>query len=93
MTETSGSAMPHTLYIDDRARLTLTGVTDVGSFNETSVNVTTPLGELTVTGENLQVTKLSLETGEVVVEGKIGAAAYTEGRRKPGGGLFAKVLG
>ena len=85
-------SLPHTLLIDNRKKLVFTGITDVGSFNEESVNLETSLGSVNVTGENLQVTKLSLETGDVTVEGRVISLSYSNGLPK-GGGLLAKVFG
>ena len=85
-------SLPHTLYIDNRNKLVLTGVTDVGSFNEESLQIVTSLGEITVTGEELQVTKLSLESGEMTVEGRIISVSYADGIKK-GSGFFGKVFG
>lgn len=86
-------SIPHTLYIDNRNKLTLTGVTDVGSFNDETLQIATSLGELSVSGEDLQVSKLSLESGEMTVEGKIRALSYSENNRKSGSGFFSRVLG
>jgi len=83
---------PHTMYIDNRSKLVLTGVTDVGSFNEENLLILTSLGEISVGGEDLQVTKLSLETGDMTVEGKIISVAYSDSPRK-GTGFFGRVFG
>lgn len=84
--------LPHTLYIDNRNKLVLTGVTDVGSFNEENLQIIASLGEINVTGENLQVTKLSLESGEMTVEGRIISVAYSDAPKK-GSGFFGRVFG
>ncbi|MBQ7638697.1 MAG: sporulation protein YabP [Clostridia bacterium] len=84
-------SLPHTLFIDNRKKLVLTGVTDVGSFNEENLLIQTSLGEINVGGENLQVTKLSLENGEMTVEGKIISVAYSDSVKKAGG-FFGKVF-
>ena len=91
--EDTNIGMPHTLYIDNRNKLTLTGVTDVGSFNEDSLRIETNLGEINISGTDLQVSKLSLESGEVTVEGKINSVVYSETVRKGGAGFFSRVLG
>ncbi|MCH5198247.1 MAG: sporulation protein YabP [Oscillospiraceae bacterium] len=85
-------SLPHTLYIDNRNKLVLTGVTDVGSFNEENLQIITSLGEISVGGENLQVTKLSLESGEMTVEGRIISVAYSDSLKK-GSGFFGRVFG
>ncbi|MBQ6420295.1 MAG: sporulation protein YabP [Clostridia bacterium] len=85
-------AVPHTLFCENRTKLTLTGVTDVGAFDEQNLSIVTACGELTVRGENLQVSKLSLDTGELIAEGQITALMYSDRVRKPGGGFFSKVF-
>ena len=82
--------LPHTLFIDNRSRITLTGVSDVGSFNEELIHVSTALGDVSITGEALQVTKLDLQSGEVQVEGKIISLSYAEMRTK--GTLFSRMF-
>ncbi len=85
-------SVPHTLTLDNRTKLTLSGVTDVGSFNEESLQVETSLGSAVIAGENLQVTRLSLESGDVTVEGKINAVTYAD-RTGKSSGFFSKVFG
>lgn len=71
---------PHTLLLDNRKKLSLTGVSDVQGFNEELVNITTSLGDLIVRGSKLHISKLNLETGEVDIDGVINSLQYTESR-------------
>ena len=64
--------------------MAMTGVTEVISFDENTVALKTALGLLTVHGQGLQLKNLSLEGGQVAVEGTIAAFVYEEPR---GGGL------
>ncbi len=89
--EDNNSRRPHTLFLENRNKLTLSGVTDVGKFNEETMQVQTEHGELTVCGENLQVASLSLESGDVTVSGRIISLSYTEPLRKSGG-LFSRIF-
>ncbi len=70
--------MPHSMLLKDRQELHLAGVTDVDSFDETGIVAYTDIGELSIGGENLHITKLSLETGELLVEGKISSLIYRD---------------
>ena len=79
MTET---ILPHKLTLTERKTLTLTGVTDVISFDENTVLLTTTLGRLEIQGENLQLKNLSLEGGQVLVEGEITSLYYTQPRQR-----------
>ncbi len=53
--------LPHKLNLTQRKNLTMTGVTEVVSFDETAVVLKTGLGQLTVHGQGLQLKNLSLE--------------------------------
>ena len=57
--------MPHRLCLNERRQLTMTGVTEVVSFDDTAVVLQTSLGTLIVQGKELQLKTLSLEGGQV----------------------------
>ena len=71
---------PHKLTLNERKHLTMTGVTEVVSFDETAVVLQTGLGLLRVQGQDLKLKTLSLEGGQVAVEGSISALVYEEPR-------------
>ena len=73
--------LPHKLQLNERKKLTMTGVTEVVSFDETAVILQTSLGLLIVQGQQLQLKNLSLEGGQVMVEGTISALSYEEPRQ------------
>ena len=75
---------PHKLTLNDRKGLTMTGVTEVLSFDEDSVILQTGLGTLAVHGQDLQLKNLSLEGGQVAVEGTVTALIYQETRQSQG---------
>ncbi len=85
------SSMPHNLVLEDRRMLTVSGVSDVDSFDEETVIVFTDLGELTIRGKNLHINRLSVEVGELTVEGNIAALIYSDETPK-NGGFFSKVF-
>ena len=76
--------MPHKLQLNERRQLTMTGVTEVISFDEGSVILQTSLGTLIVQGRELQLKTLSLEGGQVAVDGNISALTYEEPRQNGG---------
>lgn len=81
----------HNIHIDNRSRTSVTGVNDVESFNEQEIILQTEAGGLRIEGEGLHLTKLSLEEGQVVIEGAVEALEYepvTEERR----GLFSRMF-
>lgn len=75
-------AMPHNLQLSQRQKLTMTGVSEVISFDENAVVLQTGLGALVIQGQQLQMKRLALENGEVWVEGHICALTYEETRQK-----------
>ena len=74
--------LPHKLTLDERSHLTMTGVTDVVSFDDTSVVLNTVLGTLEVSGQQLKLKALSPDGGQVAVDGHINALYYEEPRQK-----------
>ena len=66
------------LILENREKLSVSGVLDVLSFDDQVVMVETELGLLTVKGENLKINKLSIDTSEVIVEGDVAYLSYSE---------------
>ncbi len=66
----------HTLMLDNRTSLSLTGVSDVVGFDEQTVNLMTDCGTLIVKGENLHINKLSLDTKDVCIDGTVNSLQY-----------------
>ena len=73
--------LPHKLQLNERTSLTMTGVTEVVSFDENTVVLQTSLGLLVIQGQQLQLKNLTLEGGQVAVEGSIRALSYEEPRQ------------
>ena len=66
----------HTLMLDNRSKLMITGAKDVNGFNEEAVSVQTADGTLVIKGSGLHIEKLNLDTGDVCIEGKVNAMQY-----------------
>lgn len=75
------SHLPHKLQLNERTSLTMTGVAEVVSFDENTVVLQTSLGLLVIQGQQLQLKNLTLEGGQVAVEGSIRALSYEEPRQ------------
>ena len=82
------------LILENRNKLSISGVKDVLSFDDQVVIMETELGLLTVKGENLKINKLSIDTSEVIVDGEINALSYSEHSKKEqtSGSLFSKIF-
>ena len=74
----------HSLSLKNRKKLTMTGVTEVVSFDDTAVVLQTSLGTLIVQGSELKLKTLSLEGGQVEVNGSVSTLAYEEPRQASG---------
>ena len=72
--------LPHKLPLNERRELTMTGVTEVVSFEDTAVVLKTSLGTLILQGSGLKLKTLSLDGGQVAVDGTISAMVYQEPR-------------
>ena len=86
-----GVSAPHHVVIEDRKSLTVSGVEDVERFDENTIVLSTSKGAMVVTGENLHIEKLSLDGGDLKVDGDIDSVSYEEesGGR---GGFFSRLL-
>ena len=82
----------HTLTLTGRTNAVVTGVEDVDCFNEQIVVLRTPLGALTISGENLNISQLSLGDGRLNVEGEIASIEYNQPGRT-GGGFLRRLFG
>ena len=81
------------LILENRSKLSVSGVNDVLSFDDEIVIMETELGMLTIKGENLKINKLSIDTSEIIVEGEINNLIYSDhGQGKSEGGLFSKIF-
>lgn len=90
--EERNRSVGHTLVLEGRGRLSITGVTDVQNFDEEIVTMETTEGVLAVRGEQLHVERLSLENGELVLTGEIQALEYNEDAMTRGG-WFSRIFG
>lgn len=81
--------LPHKLTLNERKSLTMTGVTEVVTFDETGVILKTALGTLMIQGRDLQLKALSPEGGQVSVTGQVSALIYEEPRPE---GFFRRMF-
>ena len=80
----------HRLELDGRESLTVSGVEDVERFDETGIVMSTAVGTLVITGEDLHIGKLSLDGGELHVDGRIDSLTYED--QGSGRGCFLSRL-
>ncbi|MBR6033738.1 MAG: sporulation protein YabP [Clostridia bacterium] len=81
------------LILENRSKLSISGVLDVFSFDDQVIILETELGLLTVKGENLRINKLSIDTSEVIVEGEIFNLNYSDkDTEKKNGSFLGKIF-
>ncbi|MBQ1235324.1 MAG: YabP/YqfC family sporulation protein [Oscillospiraceae bacterium] len=83
--------LAHNMIVENRNRLEMAGVTDIDSFTENTVVAYTDFGEVCVTGNNLHVDKLSIETGQLYLTGQIDSITYYDGAPREKG-LFGRLF-
>lgn len=89
----ANSNIVQNLVLENRGKLSVSGVNDVLSFDDQVVIVDTELGLLTVKGENIRINKLSLDTSEVIIEGEISSLSYSQSKQeKNNGTLLSKIF-
>jgi sporulation protein YabP len=84
------SAKPHNVILEDRTRISVSGVIEVDSFDDRQIVTSTSKGSLIIRGTDLHIDKLSLDSGELVVTGLITDLGYEE--TAPGGSLWQRLF-
>lgn len=84
----------HSVLMENREKVTISGVQDVDSFDEESVVLVTEIGVITLRGMDLHISKLNLEDGQLIVEGDIIDLQYSEhdGYHHKGAGFFGRLF-
>lgn len=90
MSDDKNNFMQHSLIMENRSKLEITGVKNVDSFDEETIVMSTCRGEMTIKGSNLNIEKFSVDTTEIGITGEIIAVIYTNDR--PSGGFFSKIF-
>lgn len=83
----SVKSVPHSIRIDNRCSMILSGIEDVISFDENELILKSSMGVLSVDGKGLHIIHMSVESGDLTVEGHLDGLFYVD-REKPKQGLF-----
>ena len=81
----------HYIILEDRSKLSISGVTDVESFDESEISLYTTLGELSVKGKCLHVDEMSLESGNITISGDVKSLVYGDKDRTKKPSLWGKI--
>ena len=93
MEEKSTGSGSQRLNLTDREKLTLTGINDVLSFDANEVLLDTCQGILMIRGEELHVSRLTLEKGEADIDGRVDSLTYSnQGAGKNGESIFGRLF-
>ncbi|MDD5944857.1 MAG: sporulation protein YabP [Clostridia bacterium] len=78
----------HRIVLEERERLSLTGVTDVIAFDEESITADTDMGIIVIRGEGLHISRLNLDEGVLQTEGSVDSIEYGDGEASGRGGFL-----
>ena len=84
--------MSHHIILEEREQLVVSGVEEVESFDENTILLTTAQGGLEIQGEGLHIEKLSLDGGDLKVEGDVDAVTYEDDGGGGRGGFLSRLL-
>lgn len=83
----------HKLTMNNRSQVELTGVTEVVSFDSQEIELETVEGAVRFAGNDLHVKRLTLERGEVELEGRVREIIYHESQKgKTAGGVLGRLF-
>lgn len=82
----------HNIVMEDRKKISLSGVVDIHSFDDELILTETQCGILTIKGSELKMNKLNLENNELIVEGQIMALIYSENDETKKTNMFGKLF-
>ncbi len=83
---------PHSMFMENRERMVVTGVKDVANFNEDTVILDLDQGGMQLKGNRLHIQSLDLEEGKVVINGFFHSMAYTEKKEKQDKNWLERML-
>ncbi len=83
----------HRVLLEDRERLLVSGVEEVERFDEESILLSTSQGGMEIQGEGLHIEQLSLDGGDLKVEGRVTGLSYDVETPSKGGGLWGRLFG
>lgn len=83
----------HNVIMESRKKISVSGVEDMECFDDGMVVVYTSMGIMEICGKNFHMNRLSLDTGEIVIEGDIDSVVYEQEKTVQKKGFIAKLLG
>ena len=91
--KTIANSVIQNIVLENRNKLTISGVLDVLSFDDQIVILETDLGLLNIKGEDIRINKLSVDTSDVILEGEIDSLSYSQkDENKKGSSILGKIF-
>ena len=81
----------HSISLDNRRKMSISGVTDVDSYDENTIVAITNMGEMTVQGSELHIARLDVNAGDMLIEGSISSLSYND-RKQEAQGLLKRLF-
>ena len=81
----------HSVVINQRENIKISGIVDVESFDEGEIVLYTSEGGIVLLGEDFKINKLSVDTGELEIEGYLNEIKYTNSIQS-GGNFWSKIF-
>ncbi len=79
------------IFLENRSKMTISGVEEVANFNEETITMFTTLGQLTIKGKGMHIVSLNVESGDAEIEGQISALGYSDNLSKKSG-ILARLF-
>ncbi len=92
MTDEKNQRLIHNIIMENRKSLTISGVTDVDSFDERCIKLYTQLGELVIQGRELHINSMSVETGDMTIDGDIWSLCYGDKDKRGAVSFIGKLF-
>lgn len=92
MVDEKKTKMAHNIILENRSKLSVSGVSDVDSFDEKQVCAFTEMGFLTIKGSNLHINKFNTQNGELNLSGKIDTFFYSNREPKTAANFISKLF-
>ncbi len=83
---------PHRVVLEERGALSVSGVEEVERFDENEIVMATVRGTLVVRGDGLHIEKLSLDGGDLKVDGSVDSLVYEDNGGDRGGSFLARLF-
>lgn len=82
------------IILEERSKLSISGVEQVDNYNENTITLGSVRGGITIKGEELNISKLNLEDGNVRIDGIINSISYSnkESTNNKGTGFLGKMF-